>query len=526
MSRKYDSIVIGSGISGLTTACLLAKVKGEKVLLLEQHDIIGGFTHTFRRGRFEWDTGLHYVGNMGEADFPRRVMDFVTDKQVNWLKMPDIFEVFHFPNLVFSQRSGEKRFIEDLCAKFPEDRGTIKKYFEDLLRIQNWGTFHFASQVLPPFLGWIPRLLCWPNRRFGHMTLEEYFQKEVQNPELRAVLTGPCGDYGLAPSQASLFVHALIVRHYIEGGYYPRGGSGRLPSAIRSHLEKLGVEIRTRHSVVEILTEGRNVKGVRAAYRGIETDFAATKIFSCVGARQTYGQLLKQQTVFGNSIVSLTPSMTMATVYLGLKESPARLGFKGENHWIFASTNFEEMHKSEDAMENGLQGCYISFPSLKDPSTSNHTAEILVPTRFEPFEKASQGRWKKRGSKYEQMKGNLENQVLNFVESKFPGFKNLIEFSEVSTPLSIEHFTRHASGEAYGLPATPDRYRLKGLGPRTHIKGLYLAGADVLAHGIVGAMMSGLCAVTACGTSFDVIRIFRSILNKPVTAPPQQHRTT
>jgi len=207
--------------------------------------------------------------------------------------------------------------------------------------------------------------------------------------------------------------------------------------------------------------------------------------------------------------------MTMATLYLGLKESPAKLGFKGENHWLFASTDFESMHSSPPAPEGHIQGCYLSFPSLKDPTSTLHTAEIMIPASHEYFLNLSEGGWRKRGAAYEEKKKQLAAQVLDFVEQRFPGFRALVDFTEVSTPLSIDHFTKHSRGECYGLPATPARYRLKGLGPRTHIKGLYLAGADVLAHGIVGAMMSGLCAVTASGNFLGVVRLFRAVLATP-----------
>jgi phytoene dehydrogenase-like protein len=514
VDAQYDSIILGSGISGLTAACLLAKVRKEKVLVLEQHNIVGGFTHTFRRGKFEWDTGLHYVGNMGESDFPRKVMDFVTEGRVSWLKMPEPFELFHFPHFKFGQRSGEKRFIEDLCAQFPGEREVIEKYFKELLRAQIWGTLKFASQILPPFLGWIPRLAAVSLRRYGNRSLGEYFAEHVKNADLAAVLAGPCGDHGLAPSEASFFIHALIVRHYLNGGYYPEGGSGRLPAALKTHLQKLGVEILTRHQAEEILVEKGRVKGVRALNGGTEKVFRARSVVSTVGLRQTYGRLLGGKAA--REIQNFRKGMTIATIYLGLKESPAKFGFNGENHWLFSTTDFEAMHAQEKAPAGEVQGCYISFPSLKDKSAQHHTAEIMVPANFDYFLNFSRGGWRRRGADYEERKKELAAAVLEYVERKFPGFKEIIEFTEVSTPLSIDHFTKHAHGECYGLPATTGKYRLKGLGPRTHIKGLYLAGADVLAHGIVGAMMSGLCAVTASGGPLGVIKVFKAIANKPV----------
>ena len=79
LENHYDAIIIGSGIGRLTTASLLAQVERKRVLILERHFKIGGFTHTFgRKGKYEWDVGLHYVGEMGVGEVPRAVFDFIT----------------------------------------------------------------------------------------------------------------------------------------------------------------------------------------------------------------------------------------------------------------------------------------------------------------------------------------------------------------------------------------------------------------------------------------------------------------
>lgn len=487
---------------------------GEKVLILEQHHTLGGFTHTFKRGKYEWDTGLHYVGKMEAGQFPRRLMDLITERKVEWLKMPEPFECFHFPGFKFAQSSGRAELIEGIAAIFPQERAVIEKYFHDVGRAQTWGNLKFATQVLPWFMAWVPKLATKFFGDIGQMTLGEYFAKNVRNPDLAALLAGQCGDYGLAPSEASFFVHALIVNHYATGGYYPEGGSKRLPEAIRAHLQSLGADILLRHEAREILVENGRVSGVRAKFRDEEKVFTAKRVISTVGSRQTFGRLLRQSSFAREEIAKIPTGMTMATIYLGLNDSPAKLGFKGENHWIFKSTNFEDMLRIHNKLPDAeIQGCYLSFPSLKARSEGPHTAEILIPIGHEYFRELAQGGWRRRGAEYDKAKAALAEQTLEFVENKFPGFRALIEYMEVSTPMSIEHFTKHAGGEAYGLPAVPSRYSRKWLGPRTHIKGLYLGGADVLAHGIVGAMSSGLCAVTASDSLPEVIKIFRTLFS-------------
>ena len=94
---KYDLAIIGSGIGGLTVAAIASKYYGKKVLLLEQHFKAGGFTHVFKRKqKYQWDVGIHYIGDLHEGSSLRSIFDALTDKQVNWIKMPKVFEVFHY----------------------------------------------------------------------------------------------------------------------------------------------------------------------------------------------------------------------------------------------------------------------------------------------------------------------------------------------------------------------------------------------------------------------------------------------
>src|SRR5689334_25256301 len=101
--RKFDAIVIGSGLGGFTFASIMALRRKWRVLVLERHFKIGGFTHTFTRpGGWSWDVGLHYVGEMGDGMMGRRLSDLITNGAVKWNPLPDEFDVFEYPELKVS----------------------------------------------------------------------------------------------------------------------------------------------------------------------------------------------------------------------------------------------------------------------------------------------------------------------------------------------------------------------------------------------------------------------------------------
>ena len=191
------------------------------------------------------------------------------------------------------------------------------------------------------------------------------------------------------------------------------------------------------------------------------------------------------------------------TLYLGLRESPARLGFRGENHWTYSGFDHDEAASRRDELLHGrAHAHYLSFPSLKDPAARAHTAEVIAPVSYQAFARWQAGAWRARGEEYEALKQRVSEALLASVEAHHPGFRALVAFQELSTPLTSEHFTGHAQGAIYGLPAVPERYRLRWLGPRTPLPGLLLVGADAASLGIVGALMGGvLGAAVALGSA-------------------------
>src|SRR6202051_2926725 len=149
--RSYDAIVIGSGIGALAFASIMAKLRRWRVLVLERHFKIGGFTHTFTRpGGWSWDVGLHYVGEMGEGMMGRRLFDLITEGRVKWNPLPDVYDVFVYPNLQVRACKGEANFRSALTDAFPNERSNVEQYFRDLRSATSWANRFFAAKAMPP----------------------------------------------------------------------------------------------------------------------------------------------------------------------------------------------------------------------------------------------------------------------------------------------------------------------------------------------------------------------------------------
>jgi len=510
--KQYDTIVIGSGIGGLTAAALLSKVYGQRVLVLEKHWVAGGFTHEFKRGKFKWDVGIHYIGNMKSGDMGRNIFDFITDNHLQWNKMPDDFEHFIYPDFTFRVPSDLNEYKKRLCEMFPEESSAIHRYFRDTARAIDGLTARYQKKITPWPVSMFFALNARLKQELIDSTTKAYLDKNFHSEKLKALLTSQWGDYGLPPGQSSFGIHSTIVMHYANGAYFPVGGSSSIANTIIPVIQKTGGEVLVDMAVEKIIVENGKAVGVIAQkVKGEKTEYRASRVISNTGARETFGRLLtgEESGSIREIIEKPGKGKSSVTVYIGFKDNPAKLGFKGENHWIYTTYD----HDSIPAQNLGSSplGCYLSFPSLKDPEAKSHTAEIIAFADIARFESWRNGKWKKRGDDYEALKKEIEKALIGLVEKKYPGFSSMIEYTEVSTPLSIEFFTSHVEGEIYGIPSNSVRSRLNLPFPKTHIKNLYIAGADVFGLGIMGAMMGGLACAASCSGPAGFFKIFGAI---------------
>ncbi|WP_336250481.1 FAD-dependent oxidoreductase [Stomatohabitans albus] len=542
----YDAIVIGSGIGGLTAAGLLARVAKKRVLVLERHIEPGGLTHCFRRNGASWDVGIHYIGQMDPESPSRQYLDLLTGGALQWNRMPDGFERFIYPDMEFVVPSDPMEYQAQLMAQFPDEGGAIRRYFRDIKWVTRWITLRMASGMTPPWIAPILIGLGTLTNRMPLQTTKQYLERRFCSPQLRALLASQWGDYGLPPSKSAFAIHALIVNHYLQGGWFPRGGSAQIARMIERQIEHRGGAVRVGQHVSRILIEQGRAVGVHVHdIRGGDTGdciYRAPLIISDAGARVTFESLLPKTGKIGRrtaklrkAIAAIGHGTSVVTVYLQLTRHIHSIGLNGENLWIYTGLDHDAMaNKAAAALVSGQpSSAFVSFPSVKAGEQKHHTAEIIAfidANAFEPWKRQPKGQ---RDTEYLALKTRIGAGLIDLVDQAVPGFGALVDRFEVATPLTIEHYTAHPQGAFYGLPATPRRYQAKPLGPRTPIPGLLLSGQDAGELGIMGAVMGGVAAASHALGPRGFSRINRALgtpthqmPDRSSLLPPDKYRVT
>jgi len=523
LAETWDVIVIGSGIGGLTAAVLLATHADKRVLVLERHYAAGGFTHTFHRPGYEWDVGLHYIGKMqDENSAERRAFDHLTEGKVRWQPMPEIYDRFIIEGRTFEYAAGLERFREGLGRSFPREIRTIDRYIAAVQACNRMSGLYDAEKVVPTLVAaLVGRLMRAPYMRWARRTTREVLDSFTSNRELIGVLTGQWGDYGLPPAKSSFAVHAKIAGHYFPGGSYPVGGAGVIAAAMVPRIERDGGIVVTSAEVAGILLEGAKATGVRMSDG---REFRSGMVLSDAGATNTFERLLPSNLSALDSLRRqlrvLQPSTAHVELYVGLSRSDAALGLQGTNLWVYPSFDHDaNVQRSARDIDAPLPGVYLSFPSAKDPDFQRRhpgksTIEAITMLPYAAFDRWGETRWKRRGDDYDALKERLTARLLAELERQAPSVVGNIAYSEMSTPVTTRHFMNYAHGEIYGIASTPDRFRMRELGARTPIRGLYLTGQDAASLGVVGAMFGGFI-----GASAAIGKSFFSLLSEPRAAP-------
>ncbi|XP_030846244.1 all-trans-retinol 13,14-reductase [Strongylocentrotus purpuratus] len=522
--KDLDAIVVGSGIGGLAIAAILAKV-GKKVLVLEQHDQAGGCCHTFVEKGYEFDVGIHYIGEMAQSTITRLYIDQLTEGQLLWDPIDKNFDTVVIGEgenkKLFPMQSGSKQwFRESLMKMFPEEEAAIEKFIYYMKEQRKHMQTAFLFKILPMR---ICQLLISTGMasamtkyfKYSQISLQRFLDGVTENNDLKAVLSYCFGDYGTLPEDASLMMHTLLMNHYVYGGFYPRGGASEIAYHIVPVIEKAGGRVLVRAPVSEILIDREGAAcGVRVARTTGDVDIHAPLIISDAGLVNTYQKLLPLEIVKKHDLMDKFKGTRTAlagfSVFVGLKGSTKDLNLPARQYWSFINNDLNGITKAyanlsaEEAAKSKVPLLFISFPSAKDSTWDERypgksACTLVTLANWEWFEEWEKTRMHHRGDEYDAIKKGIADKMWERVLELFPQLEDKVDYFEAGSPLSNRYYLGAPAGEMYGLDHNKERFTAEtwtNLRPETPIPNLYLTGQDIMTCGFAGALYAGLM----CGT--------------------------
>jgi len=526
--EDIDTIVIGSGMSGMTCAALLART-GQRVLVLEQHDRTGGGSHEYELGKEGWhfDAGLHYTvpesGLLlqlctGTKEIPVP-MDLLGEPPG-----PDgsmTFErVYVGDDPVFEVQVHQKHMAE-LRRRFPDCQADIDRYIREADEAVDTVPMFVASKLMPfSWQRFLAPVLLRRWRRDAGRTVQDALESITKNKKLQAYLASLWLDTGCPPDQCCWFLGAAVFWGLPQkGGAYPRGGPQRMSQCLVPVVERAGGRVLVRSNVEEVVIEGGRAVGVKV--QGMKRMIAAKRVVSSCGFKNTYTKLIPKKTTESLGLPTSLPisdSHGFVLVNVGFKGSAQELGFTNVNHWSIpvdktTGSMFESLKRHwSDPTDRENMPMMFTFPSMKEHSSqrgTKHTLQVLVlaaPSKFAAWVGSDPS---KRPAEYEAYKKLFSDAVLERTAELFPGTVGKIAFVDVCSPLTIEHYLKTPSGGAGGLDMVPRRFTdldiQEALETRSRIPGLWLTGQDTLLLGIPLVQLSGMI------TAFRISGLLKSV---------------
>ncbi|XP_047212063.1 all-trans-retinol 13,14-reductase-like isoform X1 [Girardinichthys multiradiatus] len=520
---NLDAIIIGSGIGGLGLAVMLAKV-GKKVLVVEQHDRAGGCCHTFTEKGFEFDVGIHYIGDLwGHTPF-RCMLDQMSNGQLQWEPLENAYDHVILGPLEnrrsYPIYSGSTRFPEELKKRFPGEEKAIDDYMR-LVKKTEFGIWLLLVLKLCPlplakFLihtGLVKHLSSF--FKMAPRSLTDVVNELTENKDLRAVFTYIFGTYGNKPKDASFAMHSLLITHYLSGAWYPKGGSSEIAYHMIPIIEKAGGAVLVRAPVNRILfNDAKEAYGVSVLKGQEEVHVHAPMVISDAGIFNTYEKLLPKEL---QAMPDIQKQLSMVkhgegglSIFVGLNGTKEELGLKASNYWIFAENNFDElmekyMNEEREKASKKIPLLFVASPSAKDPSWEERspgksTLSLVSFAKYSWFEEWKDGKVTNRGADYKELKQAFINSALDVVMDVFPKItRDKIEYVDAGTPITNTHYIGAPKGEIYGVDHGIARFSPElnaTIRPQTPLKNLYLTGQDVFLCGFAG----GLAGALTCGS--------------------------
>lgn len=433
---KYDVIIIGAGLGGLTAGAKLAK-EGKKVLVVEQHSVPGGYATTFKRKDFLFEVGLHEMYGPAPGDMETRIFNELdVFNAVRFIRIPEFYRYVN-GRIDVTLSHDATIAAEKLCSLFPGETDGINAFFAHILKPRKKAT----ENDLPD------------------TSLGAFLDSIIHNNDLKLILLGNLGYYHDDPYSLSLAFYAGAQGSYFTGGAsFIKGGSQELSDYLMGYIRNHGGEVLLNHMVTGIITESQKAAGVlyKRNKPGTEVSEARADEIIASAAMPNIAALLPAQygTVLKNELLHQKTGPSLLTVYLGFSKPLCDLGYQSYSTFIYdpAVTSPRDILSNNKDNYERRNFTFVDYSQVESElaPAGKGVGVICCIDRLEDWENLDRNTYLAR-------KKQVASTLIQRLEQIFPGISGIIEYQDVATPATLQRYTLNPGGAVYGFAQLTSR---------------------------------------------------------------------
>jgi all-trans-retinol 13,14-reductase len=475
---KYNVIVIGSGIAGLSAATLLAQ-NGLSVAVVEKSHSVAPYLSRFKRAGVWCDPSFHYIGGLSETSSFTTLLKYLQVYQdFELLPMDEhAFDIINVKGKEYRIPYGYNNISAYLCSQFPASAEAVKIFIDKVRSIyQETALLNYDRDFRE-------------NSLFQNedISLHDYLLRLKAEEALIDLLEAHgvilAGSYA---AEIPLVFYAYIVgSYYIQANTLKRGGD-TVVTAFKSRLERLSVPVYTKSEVKAILAdENKRVTGVRL---GDEHTVDCNHIVSTIHPQLLLSLLPveKLKPIYLNRLKNLENTPSPFAVFYELDQVPEKL--KRSNYYKVAHRTGKQPDTGSIGLMNLNQD--TDAANKKSFTVFAYCSSELTNQFFDLINDHESGNGRQDKTAYEQLKTKITAQIEKRVIEQFPELRNSMKYLASATPVTYERYSGTIKGATYGAKQTIQQHTI---GTKSRLHGLYLAGQSVM-PGVMGGVISSLLA--------------------------------